>query len=253
MSYILDALKKADKERRRGLSPDVTAIHDAPPVKGRGFHPVWVGLLLAALILNAGVLAWWLGPWNAKRPQMTVRNAEEPTAVTSGGKAADIPSERVDVKSVAAGQVETGLAGGTVANRSSEKSPPPKKRETTGESRGQPKKVDVGVERSLPAGTGTVSDVKESGVVTAVLPSPAPNRIYAVHQLPPSVSKGLPNLTMSLHYFTDDPSSRIISINGKTLKEGEEVVPGLRLEKITAAGAILEYRGYRFSIGIQSG
>ncbi|KKK57760.1 hypothetical protein LCGC14_3051230, partial [marine sediment metagenome] len=56
MSYILDALRKSETERRQGKVPDlgqqVQLIHRA---KKRRISPVvWVAL---ALLVNAGVLA----------------------------------------------------------------------------------------------------------------------------------------------------------------------------------------------------
>jgi len=252
VSYILDALKKAEMERRRGTLPDVTAVQGITPAKGRGMRSVWVYLLLAALFLNAAVAAFWLRPWNAERPGRALQTAKG-EKVTNTAKSADLLDAGATVVHAPAGQADADVAGGTVTDRRGEKLLPPKEVETTGELSRQSEAADAGVERSFSGGPGTASEVKEErGVATAALPPPAANRIYALNRLPSSVRQGLPDLTMSLHYFTVNPSSRLISINGKTLKEGQELIPGLRLEKITVAGAILDYHGYRFSIGMQS-
>ena len=59
MSYILDALKKSEKERQRGVLPDMLTVQDIVAEKPAK-HLHWVYLLAAALLLNAGALVWWL-------------------------------------------------------------------------------------------------------------------------------------------------------------------------------------------------
>lgn len=60
MSYILDALKKSEKERQKGTVPDMLTVQDIVAEKpAKRF--IWVYLLVAALLLNAGIFVWWLG------------------------------------------------------------------------------------------------------------------------------------------------------------------------------------------------
>lgn len=58
MSYILDAIKKADQKRKLGEVPDVSTIHETPMVEPRRFS--WLYGLAAILFVNAAGLAWWL-------------------------------------------------------------------------------------------------------------------------------------------------------------------------------------------------
>jgi general secretion pathway protein B len=63
MSYILDALKKSDEDRQRrrpaGLDMLYAAEVEKPKKKAH-----WPYLILCILVLNAGLLLWWLRPWN---------------------------------------------------------------------------------------------------------------------------------------------------------------------------------------------
>jgi len=76
MSYILEALKKSDEERNRGTAPGLQTVQMAtvvhPSKKRRG----WLCLLALALLLNAGLLIWWLGPWRSA-DQHTVQSSEQ--------------------------------------------------------------------------------------------------------------------------------------------------------------------------------
>lgn len=59
MSFILDALKKSDNKRQESSPPRLDTVHNSVPRTGRR-RPAWLGLLLAVLLLNAGVLVWLL-------------------------------------------------------------------------------------------------------------------------------------------------------------------------------------------------
>lgn len=55
MSFILDALKKAESERNRSNGPVLMDVRIAPP---RRRLPAWAWIFGAILVANLGVLAW---------------------------------------------------------------------------------------------------------------------------------------------------------------------------------------------------
>ncbi|HET7834071.1 MAG TPA: general secretion pathway protein GspB [Gallionella sp.] len=57
--------------------------------------------------------------------------------------------------------------------------------------------------------------------------------------------KGMPALVIS-GYMHDDQAGSMAIINDKLVHEGEEIAPGLRLEKIVGNSAILNYNGHEF-------
>ena len=62
MSYILDALRRADLERERGAVPGLNAQPAALPASGpEASHNArpWVWVLVGALVLLIGALAWY--------------------------------------------------------------------------------------------------------------------------------------------------------------------------------------------------
>jgi general secretion pathway protein B len=78
MSYILEALRKAEAERERGAVPDlhtqplVMSDRDEAPERPRWLLPA--GLLVVATLLLA-VFAWWLVQGKDERPQVVTRVA----------------------------------------------------------------------------------------------------------------------------------------------------------------------------------
>jgi general secretion pathway protein B len=67
MSYILDALKKSAQERQRGTVPTVHSVQ-VPLTSRPRRRSRWLHLAALALLLNAGLLVWWLRPWQSELP-----------------------------------------------------------------------------------------------------------------------------------------------------------------------------------------
>lgn len=79
MSYILDALKKSEKERQRGTVPDILANQETLLYEPKK-RPLLLYFLLVAILFNTGLLVWLLSPWQSKktRPiQLTDRQHSE--------------------------------------------------------------------------------------------------------------------------------------------------------------------------------
>lgn len=82
-------------------------------------------------------------------------------------------------------------------------------------------------------------------------PTPAQeNRVLALSDLPPDMRRGIPEMTFAVHLYSAKPAERMVSINGKMMKEGQEVTAGLRLVEITADGMVFSYQGYTFKRGV---
>ncbi len=81
MSYLLDALRKAERERRLGEVPDLgTEIADGTASHGNGL-PVWVFWLIGVVVaVNLGGMAamWWV--WSADPPASASSSAAEEIA-----------------------------------------------------------------------------------------------------------------------------------------------------------------------------
>ncbi len=76
--------------------------------------------------------------------------------------------------------------------------------------------------------------------------SPQRAEYLRVWELPLSIRRNLPALSLTIHVFSERPEERFVLINGERFISGEEVGEGVRLVDIRREGALVDYRDYRF-------
>jgi general secretion pathway protein B len=254
VSYILDALKKAEKERQRAALPDMLKVQDIIAEKpAKRLH--WVYLLTAALLLNAGVFVWWL-EFSHKEKAKIVETSASPLLVNDTVPERPKPSpdsaqsispelEPVDIISVQ-----------TIENTSSTASD-----KTSKNLQEEPKAHDYPV--------STINTVKPSELSPAQLkkseeavslPSGTnegaeklidENKIYKLRELPLSVRQSLPLFSISALMYSDNPAARMVRINDQMMHEGQDLTPGVKLEEISKDGVICRHQKYRFYVGVK--
>lgn len=77
-------------------------------------------------------------------------------------------------------------------------------------------------------------------------PGPADDMPPPIADLPAQVTAGLPELSVDLHIYSDDPAKRVVFINGRRYQRGAVLVEGPTVEEINREGAVLSYHGRRF-------
>jgi general secretion pathway protein B len=66
MSYILDALRKSDQQRRRGAAPTLLTLQPSAVVRKKRPGSLAYGLLVVVLV-GAGMVVGWLRPWQPEQ------------------------------------------------------------------------------------------------------------------------------------------------------------------------------------------
>lgn len=69
-------------------------------------------------------------------------------------------------------------------------------------------------------------------------------------ELPINIQRQIPDLKFSSHLYSNNPTYRMVNINGKMVQEGDNVADGFRLIKITEAGVVLSFRHYQFEVSV---
>lgn len=231
MSYILDALRKSETERRQGKVPDlghqVQLIHRS---KRKPVSPMaWLAL---ALTINAAVLAvvFWPADNSASptaEPQLAESLAPNPMAKQgTEPQTAGAPRSTVDAAPIAASDAlpATGSA--------------------------EPERVVADTEPSNRERPTIIVPQVSSQPENSVLREPTPaGRVPHLVELPLSFQKSIPDLTFNSHIFASDPYASRVMINSNYLRQGDSF-SGLQVERITQEGVVLSKNGQRFRVGI---
>lgn len=75
---------------------------------------------------------------------------------------------------------------------------------------------------------------------------PAKEKTPVSKDVPASLQGEVTGLSLSFLVYSDNAAERMVSINGKMMREGQEITKDLKLDEITPNGVILNYQGYRF-------
>lgn len=247
MSYILDALKKADAERERGTVPGLHSQHmgqedeDDDDAPARTLSPlVWVGAGVGLCVI--ALLSWKL------------LSRETPPEVMSSPQAAP------DVATATAPSMQPAVPPAQPAQPTQPTQPARMKRDQV------PPPVSPPMERALAqphnAPPPLAREARQAAVAPppapAVMPRAAPNttgsgpaapaRIPTLSELPDDVRRDIPQLVIGGAMYSETPSSRMLIINSQVFHEGDQPYQGLVLEEIRLKSAVFKYRSYRYSV-----
>lgn len=258
MSYILDALKKADAERARGQSK-VPGLHatPAPLVEEPAGPPFWSGglaiwvvaALLGLLVALLGWHLWRAGP--SAVPSAPARSVQAPAvavlptpgasdaAPASTDRAPATPPPLSGAASVPAARVASSDRPAALTSRSPGAS---------GEKAGPPVASQAGraIEtRAAPAASAASGSTVQPPAVPATRPA---EPVYTLQTLPDALRRDLPPLTVGGAMHSDVPAQRMLILNSQVFREGDQPVPDLVLEEIRLRSAVFRFRGSRFSV-----
>lgn len=280
MSYILDALKKAEQERQRGSAPDLLATQTVPEEKPRNRFPLrYFIFLFVAVVTIASV--WGLSRLvsiDKSSPAPDIRKevrgpAVPPVAVpdravtaakdnktavvteidtkrgintqTVRGNDASVTTEIIKDRSVSGPAVEG-------QDRQQERPRNPESKQPAVQKNDLPQ-TRVEKSSTVPDPVKSASGKTETQSKMATEQRLSSERVYSLKDLPESMKKELPEFSFSAFLYSENPASRMVRINDRMLKEGQELVPGLRLKEITPDGVIFLHKEVRFLISMKQG
>ena len=236
MSYILDALRRADAERERDPA---RGIHAQPaaglPARRTRAAPHWIWSLAGAVLVAVAAAAWWTTQRQAPAAPavaVVIASAQSaapvlPAPVVLPAAASVVPPPPPAIEKAPAKPV---LVTAAVAP----KAPP--------------------MALPAPAATAPAAAAPAAPVAaaaTAPVPPAAPpgaDRIHAIGELPADVQRELPKLAISGGVHSENAAQRLLIVGGQVLNEGAEVAPGVLLEQVRARSAVLKFRGFRYSV-----
>ncbi len=272
MSYILDALNKAERERGGKRMPAPLAEHDSQAVRG---SRLWI--VTGALVVCLSVVIWFFLRAHSTIPRTSAPAgagaAQETTTgragVETSGEAAHANTEPLPSPSPelsAPGQPARSKDDSVSTDvRPSTASIPAPVQETAGGRQGSSAGKNAAVVRrpgpSTPSMTvpqpnapepqvlppsdevspqAQPSAVADGGATGEALPKSGGEENKAV-----SLQEALDKMTISVLMYAESKSDRRVYINGRKYVEGDYVGGRYLVESITLEGVVLSYEGQR--------
>jgi general secretion pathway protein B len=236
MSYILEALKKAQAERQLGSAPTIHATPIQPLDTGRQrtrSMALLIGLGAVALTL-AGAVAWWF---------------QRTPAAPDGAPAAVLaPAPLAPVVVVTpATQPAPGIvaAANPAPYQAAVTAPTPVMGPSAVIAR-QP--IPQRVAPPPPAPVKATPPAPAPAQPVATVAAAPEESLPLMNQLPESQRAGLPQVTFGGYMYSKNPADRLLLIDKTLRHEGEEVAPGLVLERLLPRAAVMNYRGTRYRV-----
>jgi len=212
MSFILDALRKSEDQRREQSAP---ALASAPRTAAPGKKSIWLPILVIALAINALVIGYVLLMRDADPAAGAAVTAPAPTdgAVRSLRKEASIEAGQ---RSPTIAASRPTVAPGPAARSAPAANPAP------------------AAPSAAAAGTTRKSSIREG------LPS--------LDQLRAGGLLSISDLRVDMHVYAGDADKRFVFINMKKYREGDRLLEGPTVEEITPDGVIMRHESHRFGL-----
>ncbi len=255
MSLILDALKRAERERKLENAPDLSAIYQEEPSGSRNYRSL---LLIGAVLLCAFAVAiffyWPKGPDTSelaqKRPETVETSSRQakkaqpesikkPSQGTAKAVKDRVPETSRNTAKKAVLATEKSLAthpertpGSVVAVRETSSKAPAKIQATAPTN-----------EEGIPARKPVLESVKKTRVSKrAVTGTKSTKTLPLFHRLPEEIRSVSGPLEINVHMYSPNPKERRVFINMKGYREGDVIGDtGFRLVEITQNGVVINY------------
>lgn len=248
MSYILDALKRADAERGRGAVPGLHTRQLASPSERDPSAPgarraLWLGVAAALALAGMGGGLWF---WQTA-PEAPLAVVVQPVAIQPQVSAAVAPPVAAIAPDLApvlpATATETAAAPAApaaavpVVNARIKAKPEP--------TRAAPA---VATPLPVPAPPRTAAKAAPAAAALAAPASATSAAVPLLSELPDELRRQVPAITITGAVYAENPAQRLLLVNNLVLTQGALAAPEVKLEEIQARSSVFSFRGTRFRV-----
>lgn len=261
MSYILDALKRAEQERHIGQMPNAAAAPAADDYFDEPRRWPWLVLLFMVLAVIVAAAAYWLAGTGNQAVTRPVQSSVQPTSAPTAAA--------VEVYSEPEASLPTRVTAVTLTPQVIEQPTPLSSAAEVEKAPQETVKQDLVLQPTEasaafaepapqfePASEPNVAEQPEVSLVESV-PEPEPEPVAVAeespsHSLPwlKEMSSGfrrsVPNIDIQFHRYTDNRSRSFVMVDGVRYREGQILKSGPTVERIVEEGLILRWQGERF-------
>lgn len=234
MSYILEALKKSEQDRQGTAMPDLKTLQleESVPEKERVLWPYYIVAMLGVGI--GGFFAWksvYQEPTEANFVNAGAEMLAKETSVAEPVEETTLPN----VESGATNKKDS-------APRFGKQAKPLKQKVAAAQKQIEPKVVFA----KEPLDGSALEPANKGSVIFSKKPL---DGVVNISELPPEIRSEIPRISFDGHVYSGKREQRSVMINGRKMQEGEMISADLKLEKVTANGAVFEFKGYWFKLG----
>jgi general secretion pathway protein B len=250
MSYILDALRKAERDRNLGRTPslgDVTTPVIRPPER----RPTPRTLALIGLVVVLLIVTLWLWP---RTPAPAPAPTGAPPDVVAGqpavsatvspppAPAPEIPAPAPSPAAVADGTVDPDVPADSIDDLMDDSEA----------AAGPSDELASGIEEAAPAprrpGDSPAVSQPSSPREDSAAPPPAPepaaaSEIPLLRDMPADYRGAFPELRVDVHVYDEDAARRWVLVNGHKAVEGTTLAEGPTVSHITPEGIVFDFHG----------
>jgi general secretion pathway protein B len=261
MSFILDALRKSEHERQRQTGP---ALVETPVAAVKPKSNTWAVAAIALLVVNLVAIGVLLllksrddsptaaapasgspAPIAAAAPPATSAPAPAPAAQASITQTAPVPAPAPPPPMLRPAAEPAPANGGNPLEREMASGVPGMDSEA------------AAAAAAPPPGPAAVQSTRRGSVVYQELPEAGPmtdRQVVAsastnTDNLPTAdelVGRGVPEMKLELHFYSNRPQERFVFVNGRRYREGDTTADGFQVVEITADGVVMSQGGNRF-------
>ena len=236
MSYILEALKKAQAERQLGNAPTIHAPAPsyAAPRAGQGAQRRYLALGVGLVVVVAAVVLLW--PRLAGEPPVRLATVTPPVVAPAAA-----PTTAPVTAPTTAPVATPALAAVVVPAPAPAVQPAPAPAPVA---EARPVRTKPAPAPVAPPSTPPREATPAPATVTAQPGGDEPLR--TLQQLPDALQREIPKLAFGGYIYSPTPGESLLLVDKMLRREGEEVAPGLVLERLTPKAAVMNYRGTRY-------
>ena len=241
MSYILDALRRADAERQRGAVPGLHAPAGAglpaEAAAAPGAPARRLGLLAAALALLglAGAAGWLLRPTAGPGAPVSARPAPTVLPGPAAAMPPGLPMPPLPPLPPAVPAARPGLAG--PAARSAQPLPA-----------ALPLQPGASAQRPALGSSSATAELAPAPAPVQPATAAAPARWPSLAELPEAQQREIGPLLVGGAMHAEQAALRIVILNGQVVHEGDKLGPELQVQQIRLKSVVLSLRGQRFEL-----
>ena len=257
MSFILDALRKSEHARQRTTGPGLAEVPVAAP-KARTNR--WATALVVLLVVNLVAVGVLLLRRAARDTAPAAQTGASPASAAPPASGQPTPAATA---AAPAARIETPVVTGApppATTASPMLAPDPPATVSRGDAGGSggrnPLADELGAAGSV--GSGSVGSdpiappiAPDAQARAAASAPPAVAATASTAVLPTAdemVARGVPELHLDLHVYSNAPAQRFVFVNSRKYREGDALAEGPVIEMITQDGAVLNFRGSRFRL-----